>query len=159
MKVRIPVIYLALLLATGADAANLPVEIRTQVVFQLPLNLTQLPAGLTKLRVECNVHGPAVNNSVAARDGSQSTHHARAYVELPVSGGQIVTTASVTVEVLLDETTLDSSGGSGSNANYDCGIMGYSGSSRSWQDFDPAHADPTLRISPNPVPLTGGFTW
>src|SRR5437773_11658440 len=71
------------------------------VTFQVPLNLTKIALAVSKVRIVC------VIDSLALPSLSITTPGGTAFgsVEFPVSGGQIITTATVVVPV----TTLDTS--------------------------------------------------
>src|SRR5437899_1436708 len=72
------------------------------VTFQVPLNLTRIPTGITSVRVFCLVRSdalPAVD--VSGTDRSSGNYSGR----LAVTGGQVVSNAAVVVPI----TTLDTS--------------------------------------------------
>src|SRR5947208_3578741 len=70
------------------------------VTFQVPLNLTRIPTDITSVQVECVIRSDALPAlDVTGTDRSSQGLS----VQLAVTGGQVVTTASLVVPI----TTLD----------------------------------------------------
>ena len=116
-----------LLAAPASTAAQASIEITVKV----PLNLTQLSPDLQKVRVSCTIQTGAIPGG-----GASQTQ------ELPVSGGQVVTTATLVFPL----TNLDLSTTWGRNARVVCGIQGYS-TATSWHSFDGPNAALPVRTN------------
>jgi len=119
------------------------------VTFKVPLNLTGIATAITKVKVGCNINSPAL--PVVA---GSAANVVSAFVEIPVSGGQVVTTATVVVPV----SRLDTSNGK-TSATYRCIMWGFSQTGQDWDTFDEMAPRPIYRLSPTPANITGTFTW
>ena len=117
---------------------------QSDVTFKVPLNLTQVSSDIAKVAVYCSISSIAIVNR-AAKLGAQQ--------EIPVSGGQLVTTVTVVVPVSgLDNPV-------GKTATYECLLSGFSTSLQQWQPFNSASAVPAFRLTPTPAGLSGTFNW
>jgi hypothetical protein len=148
MKMRIPSFVVAGLLVVAGGAIR-PAEAQQRVgdvTFTVPLNITQLSPDITKVAVYCRITGPAITT----RSGNIG-----AQVELVPQGGQVVTTATVVVTWPLTDMTDPT----GTQANYDCLLSGFSNSLQRWDRFYEEQATPVFRLKPTPPALTGTFTW
>ena len=114
------------------------------VTFTVPINVTKLSKDITNLKVACKISSTAISNKDKSRIGG---------VNLPVSGGQVVTTA--TVVVTLDLT--DNAAGMG--ATFECELNRFSGSLQNYDSFSETQANPAFRVTPTPVVLSGSFVW
>ena len=152
MIVRIPasIIAICLMSASGTSVAQ---SASGDVTFRLPLNLTQLSLDVAKVAVSCNIISDAIPLSPGKAKGTTTMGTLSKQVEIPVSGGQLVTTAIVVVPVGgLDNPV-------GKTANCDCSISGYSTSLQQWSLFEEGHATTAFRLSPTPPRITGSFVW
>jgi hypothetical protein len=118
-------IALALLSIDSASAQSASAD----VTFAVPLNLTNLAGDITKVRVTCSM--PYGNLSM----GSTTPAMRRGEVELPVTGGQVVTTALVLVALPATAMRPDIVG---TTQSYSCVLHGYSPSLgwNEWNDLD-----------------------
>jgi hypothetical protein len=118
---------------------------QSDVTFKVPLNLTQVSSDIAKVAVYCQITSTAI---VSNRMGKLSAQQ-----EIPVSGGQLVTTVTVVVAVSgLDNPV-------GKTATYECMLSGFSTSMQLWQAFNSASTVPAFRLTPTPGGLSGTFAW
>ena len=152
-----------LLLPTYAGAQANPGDI----TFTVPLNITQLFGDIVKVRVNCSVMSEAiVVNRVTGKGGVQGPGAVWKEQEFPVSGGKVVTTATIVVSVagaLADA--------AGKQAAYSCTLSGFSNAQQKWMPFnyamgtaggavDLSATDPAFRLSPpGALGISGTFTW
>jgi hypothetical protein len=132
------------------------------ITFTIPVNLTQLANGLGKVRVGCEIQSDAitVNRQPTKAQGPGSgpgVVYAKSQ-EIPISGGQVTTTATVVVStagVLNDPI--------GKSAAYLCALEGFSNAQQRWMPFNYSipisGTEPALRLTPNPGSQSGSFTW
>ena len=74
-------------------------------------------------------------------------------VDVPVSGGQAVTTVTVVwAWALVDNAA-------GVAASYECSLLGFSGSLQNYDSFSETQANPAFQVTPTPVALSGSFVW
>jgi hypothetical protein len=113
--------------------------------------------------VICHITSDAA--AVRTGKGAAQRRHLGAQIELPVSAGQLVTTARVIVPVaarrFTDETTGIYSDPAGKTANYHCVLMGFS-SKRTpggWNQFTDNNTNASFGLSPTPSSITGNFVW
>lgn len=117
----------------------------SDVTFTVPLNLKNVSSDIAKVAVFCRIRSAAITTT---RDGTLSRQ-----VEVPVTGGQLVTTVSVVVAVSgLDNPV-------GNPATYECSLTGFSTSLQRWDVFSDTHTVPAFRLTPTPAGLTGSFKW
>jgi hypothetical protein len=125
------------------------------VTFELPLNLTQVDSDIMKVEVKCFITSEAITpHSAAGLVYGGDGRVLGGMVELPVDGGQLVTTAQIVVPTnnrLVDPI--------GKSATYACQIRGYSIGQQNWGEFSETHSIPAFRLTPTPEVLTGTFTW
>jgi hypothetical protein len=153
------VVVVSLLVAMPAAAQTNPGELS----FTVPLNITNLMADITRVRVACSVTSQAITvGRFVVKNVLQPGSVANS-VELPVSGGQVLTTVTVTVSVagVLEDPA-------GKVAAYSCGLVGYSNALREWRPFNHCSSSATgnlctevqLRLTPSQFPNNSGtFTW
>ncbi|MEK6689540.1 MAG: hypothetical protein AABZ01_13910 [Gemmatimonadota bacterium] len=116
----------------------------TAVTFTMPVNVTKLSRDITTVRVSCAISSAAIVGMNKTRAGS---------VDVPVSGGQAVATATVVVAPdLLDNAA-------GVAATYECSLLGFSGSLQNYDSFSETQALPAFRVTPTPVAVKGSFVW
>jgi len=131
------------------------------VTFEVPLNLTRLAPDITNVMVTCGITSDAF--PMRKLRGVAVKQPQGAQVELPVSAGQLVTTARVVVPItadkFMDPVTMIRQDPTGKPADYQCDIMGFSTKVGVWQPFDQKAPVASLQVSPSPVPITGTFTW
>lgn len=125
------------------------------VTFELPLNLTQVHSDIIKVEVKCFIQSEAITpHGAAALAYGGEGRVLIGGVELPVEGGQLVTTAQVVVPTnnrLVDPI--------GKSATYACQIRGYSIFEERPSEFSENHSILAFRLTPTPETLTGTFTW
>lgn len=142
------VAFIALLPISGA--AQSPA---VEVTFQVPLNLTRLEPDITRVRVSCTIASRALN--FLARDDNNR----RGQVEIPVTGGEVRTTATVVVAIPAGVLQHPETEG----ADYECSIAGFSvgsrGTDEGWDLFNANQAKLSFRITPTPANLVGKFPW
>lgn len=120
-----------------------------EVTFKVPLNLTKLSTDIAKVRVSCRLQSTAL---VAVNSSGQQAHDMVVGIDVPVSNGQVVTTATV----VFSNFTLTNPGGA--TATYQCTLMGLDNTG-SGSNFSETNPDPKFRLTPTPAPLTGTFAW
>lgn len=147
MTRRLCTAVLVTCLVTAARSATAQTTTDPEIKFTMPLNLTQISSDISKVAVWCYITSQGV---ITTRDG-----RLQAQVELPVSGGQLVTT--VTVSVAAPSASL--SDPIGKPATYSCSLSGYSTSLQRWDLFNATSTVAAFRLSPTPQPITGSFTW
>jgi len=147
------------------------------VFFEVPLNLTQLAADLTKVAVTCVVvnqndtqNAPNLGNASGGfgitfgannnpLDTPMAGEWGRKKVEVPVAGGQVVTTKIVVVTIS-DTATWHQAEHYGITLAYVCFLSGYSGRMQGWGPLGMgAPISEVFALSPSPEPITGEFTW
>lgn len=129
------------------------------VTFEAPINLTRMWGEITKVAVWCTISSEVL---IGTR-----TKKLSAQLELPVSAGQLVTTARVVVPVpttaFTDPTMAITSGPTGKPASYQCSLSGFStlptNYGGGWHQFSADSTNPAFRLSPTPASLTGSFVW
>lgn len=132
-------------LATTGSAIAGPFD----VTFQVPLNLTKLATDITKVRVFCEILSAALVTGNLVGGPALAT-------EVPVSAGQVVSTATVVIPI----NSLDTS--KATSAQYHCQLEGFSQTLQRWYPFSETATDARFRLSPTPglIPASGGtFTW
>lgn len=145
MKMRSALSFLMLI--TPAVPQRLAAQTGTvsaDVTVNVPINVTQLGPEVTKIKLLCSITSVAITN---APNNTVSKNQ-----ELPVSGGQVVTTASL----LFSVTGLDNP--VGKQFTVACYTQGYSSSSNSWGDLNDTATNPSFKVS---SPMRNGltFTW
>lgn len=145
---------LATVLAVGLFAvapASVAQTTSGDVTFEMPLNLTDMSSDIIKIQVACSITSDAIPPNQPGPKGASRT--VKAQIELPVTGGQLVTTAKVVVPVSGLDNPI------GKTANYKCSITGYSASLQRWNWFSEADPTPAFRLMPTPERFTGSFVW
>lgn len=122
------------------------------VTFKVPLNVTRISPEITKVEVFCDILSEAL--PTVGRTGSVG--HARAFVDLSPTGGQVVTTATVVVPVSSLNTSATPTAGT---ASYTCTFTGFSQPLQRWDRFSATQAVAAFRLSPTPADISGTFTW
>jgi hypothetical protein len=120
------------------------------VTFKVPVNLTRLSLDITKVRVDCRLQSNAI---LFVDPQGQETHSMRVQTDIPVTGGQLVTTATV---VFSNFSLLNPSGVS---ASYECDLLGYSATQATWSPFSASAPVPAFRLTSTPAPIPGTFVW
>jgi len=144
MNARIVVVALTACLVAAPNLVVAQTTTGSDVTFKVPLNLTQVSSDIAKVAVWCVISSTAITT----RDGKLSKQE-----DLPVSGGQLVTTATVVVAVSgLDNPV-------GKVAGYECRLSGFSTSLQRWDVFSETQTVPAFRLSPTPAVLQGSFVW
>lgn len=126
------------------------------VTFEVPVNLTRLSPYVSKVAVTCQFGSTIDLNIGTVGMTSGATGVLYKMVELPVSAGQVVTTAHVVVTV---PSTPDFK--PGQSLMYQCALTALSsepGVGSGWQPFDPKYGT-SFNVSPTPLPITGKFVW
>lgn len=122
--------------------------VSASVTLQVPVNLTQLGPDVEKVRVGCSVNSLAITNGTGT-----GSHEITKTQELPVSGGSVVTTASL----VFSFTQLDNP--VGKNATIVCTLNGWSTSQQKWIQFVPGEPNPSFRTTTTVGFLDGSFVW
>ena len=150
MLLMASVISLALS-ATAAAQSN-------DVTISVPLDFTRLLPDLSKVAVECTIPGGDAS-SPFGRDGVTGR------TELNVTGGQLVTTATVVLALGNVNPPV------GTIVRYTCTLSGFSTAQNAWgalfAQSNSATQNPAFRIWLNPAPpfpsqafiVTGNFFW
>ena len=149
--------FLGLSNSVAAQFGTLPAGVFVSAVtFTLPLNLTQLPPDLERVKFVCAVFGEGMASPLGTLntppDPTSESYPFKQ--ELFVTGGQVVATASVQVVMLLDGTKDPLN----KPAHYRCGVMGYSKSLNRWEVFSETPSAPVFMLKPAPV-IEGTFNW
>jgi hypothetical protein len=137
-----------LLALPNAGAAQSPAG---DVTLQVPLNLTQLSTDIAKILIRCSITSSALRVTEPKTGQVGTTLSNR--IEVPVTGGRLVTTAKI---VFSPQTLVDPTGKS---ANYQCDLIGFSNSQQNWSPFSDSAPIAAFRLSPTPAPLAGSFVW
>lgn len=155
MQMRMAVggfLFLAFIAAGEAGAQTVPGD----VTFEVPINLTRLSPYLSSAAVTCVFGNRVVDPaSIGTTDSGKGVLVKQ--VELPVSAGQVVTTARVVIAV---PATVEYK--PGQTLYYQCVLSALSsepGAGSGWQRLDQKPRSASLQVSPVPVPITGTFTW
>ena len=148
-RVTVAVFLLCLAMPFGEVSAQ---TIPGDVTFEVPINLTRLSSYLSKVAVNC-MFGPTIDPNIGTTSSGKDVLSNR--VELPVSAGQVVTTARVVIAV--PTTPLYKPG---QVLNYQCALTALSSdpNGSGWQPFDPKYGT-SFNVAPTPLPITGTFTW
>lgn len=123
------------------------------VTFEVPINLTRLSPYLSKVAVTC-MFGTTIDPNLGTTSSGKDTLSNR--VELPVSAGQVVTTARVVIAVPATPQYKPRQ-----VLNYQCALSALSsepGVGSGWQPFDPKNGT-SFNVSPTPLPIKSTFTW
>lgn len=139
------------LCAPGALSAQTTPYVETSVTFLVPVNLTQLSPDLEKVRLLCNLTSSVLNMSAPWGNGTVPIP----MDEVPVTSGQVVTTLRIVIPIL-DYWLQDPIG---KQADYQCGLQGYSKSLQRWDQFTDHATDAVFRLTPTPPILQGSFVW
>jgi len=124
------------------------------VTFEVPINLTRLSPYLSKVAVTC-MFGPRIDPNMGMT--SQGTDVLSNRVELPVSAGQVVTTARVVIAVPTTPPYKP-----GQVLTYQCALSALSSepmAGSGWQPLDQKAPVASLQVSPMPLPITNTFIW
>ncbi len=121
------------------------------ITFQVPLNLKDVSADITNVKVTCMVHG---DEAIGMQRKATANWADEKEVEVPVSGGALATTVAVPV------TISDTSNATvGTSANYACSLTGFSSSLQRWSEFSETAESAPFRLIPAPQPIAGSFVW
>jgi len=150
-KVTVAALFLCLSMLSGEVSAQ---TIPGDVTFEVPVNLTRLSPYLSKVAVTC-MFGPRIDPNMGMT--SQGTDVLSNRVELPVSAGQVVTTARVVIAIpttplYKPEQVL----------TYQCTLSALSSepmAGSGWQPLDQKAPVASLQVSPTPLPITNTFNW
>jgi hypothetical protein len=141
----VPALLPIVVMATPASAAAQTVS--AEVTLKVPVNLTQFGPDVSKARVGCNIRSDAITNGDANRSISKLQ-------EVPMSGGQLVTTVSVTFSF----TNLDNP--TGKTAIVTCSLDGFSTSKQTWLQFTGGATIPDFKTNGSSLGLIdGSFVW
>lgn len=134
----------ALLVPSGAIDAQ---TVSAEVTIKVPVNLTQLGPDVGKVVVACNIQSSAITN------GSPNVNEVNRFTDVPVSGGQVVTT----VTLVFSLTQLNNP--VGKTAAVLCNLTGWSTSQQAYVQFGPNSPNPSFRTTTNPPDLNSTFVW
>lgn len=143
------------------------------ITFEVPVHLTRLSSYVSKVAVTCMIERGVVpdpdpnhpeknySRAVKAHPNMGTTSASREAlfntVELPVSAGQVVTTAHVVVTVPSTPPFKP-----GESMMYECALTASSsenGVGGGWKPFSPKEKGTSLNVSPTPLPIWGTFVW
>jgi hypothetical protein len=150
-KVTIAALFLCLSMLFGEVSAQ---TVPGDVTFEVPINLTRLSPYLSKVAVTCQF-GTMIDPYIGTTSSGKDVLFNR--VELPVSAGQVVTTARVVIAVPATPPYKP-----GQVLNYECALSALSSDpmgGNGWQPLSQKVPVASLQVSPVPVPITGTFTW
>jgi len=144
--------------ALAIPASSIAQAVSADVTLKFPLNLTQLPPDVSKVRVECEISSAAITDAepgLAGRSFAPGVpRNVRKSQEFPVSGGQVVTPATL----LFSFTALNDP--VGKTADISCELWGWSISVQSWNTLGETSAVPAFRTISASVPvITSSFVW
>jgi hypothetical protein len=161
-------ILVALAMSAVAFPAGAPENIRYEpapsddVVFEVPINLTQLASDITKVDVTCTLTSDAITEAGPRGSSRQLAGH----VVLDVSNGQVVKPATTVVVAVPADRVQDPAK---HPFNWECRLTGYSIGSRpppparrypaGWDTFAERHDKASFVMSPAPPVLSGEFNW
>lgn len=155
MQTRVTVAMFLLCLAMPFGEVNAQ-TIPGDVTFEVPVNLTRLSSYISKVAVTCQFGSTIDPNIGTIGTTSGATGVLYKKVELPVSAGQVVTTAHVVVTV---PSTTDFK--PAQSLMYQCALTALSsepGVGSGWLPFDPKYGT-SFNVSPTPLPITNTFNW
>jgi hypothetical protein len=137
--------FLAVVVALTAATSPRSLTAQTTVTFEVPVKVTQLSTEILKIRVLCNIRSDAI---VAPSAGGASEVD-----EVPVVGGQVVTTMRVIF--VFPEGTLRAP--VGKTATYSCelGLRTATGAGA----FSETSSNLAHVVKPQPAVITGTFVW
>jgi hypothetical protein len=140
----------ALLAISGAAVAQ-----SSDVTIRVPLNLTQLAADISRLRVQCSVTSDAFGYDSGGRRIYDAPSGERV---INVSNGRVVTTLDVLVPISSSQFVGPTIG---QGASYECVLDAFSTSQQQWDVFSLSHSNPAYRVVLSPVIslIQGSFTW
>jgi hypothetical protein len=144
--------------ALAVPASSTAQAVSADVTLKFPLNLTQLPPDVSKVRVECVISSAAITDAEPGLAGTSFAPGTPRYVrktqEFPVSGGQVVTA----VTLLFSFTALNDP--VGKTADIICQLWGWTISVQSWNALGETSAVPALRtIRASEQAITSSFVW
>jgi hypothetical protein len=122
----------------------------TEVTIKIPVNLTSFGPDVAKVKVWCNLNSDAITNGTGT-----GNHYLQQVQEIPVSGGQVTTTASLVFSL----TQLDNP--VGKTANLNCAIQGWSTTEQVWRGFMATSPNPSFKSLSGDAfgTITSSFTW
>lgn len=126
----------------------------TSVTFTMPVKLTQLPPDLERVRLQCQLTGNLGGTSLYTA-ASALEPLLKPTDEVLVTSGQLVTTMKVMIVLPIE---LFSTNVSGSLADYECRLSGYSKALKVWDLLDEAQTVAVFKVTPTPK-VTGQFKW
>ena len=136
-------LMMACLTAPSSSAAQ---TTQAEVTLKVPVNLTQLGPDVSKIIVGCSIRSDAITTGGTNREVTRTQ-------ELPVSGGAVVTTASI----VFSFTGLDNP--VGKSASIVCSLNGWSASQGTWTQFTPGAANPAFRTTTTVSMIDASYTW
>lgn len=145
-----------LLLAIAAPVPVAAQQSPVTLTFEVPVNLTRLPASINVVRVSCLLQSQGLSRGANYIGGTPTR---TAGTDVTVTGGA-VSRAVVEVVMTLDPSDLQNP--SGKQAAYECDLLVREPSPRApWMPFRDAQSRgyPDLVLTPAPAKLTGQFVW
>jgi hypothetical protein len=137
------------LIAPRPSAAQVPAE----VTLKVPVNLTKLGPDVTRIKVQCSIQSNAITAGENLEYLGTSTNTVLQVQEFPVSGGQVVTTASFVFAF----TKLDNPVGKTAAAG--CNLVGWSESQLRYLQFGPGETNPSFRVTSTVAGINSYFDW
>lgn len=150
MKLRMSATLLTGCVLVTSNAVNAQTN-AGDVTLRVPLNLTRLSPEIAKVVVSCKLESAAIGD----QNGQPITGRLvvlDAKQEIAVTGGQVVTTASVVFSIpsLVNPSAYQ--------AIYGCRLTGITKAGRS-DGFSAITPDPVFRLVPTPANFEGTFAW
>jgi hypothetical protein len=128
-------------LSSGAVAQTSSPDLR----FVIPLNLSNLPADMSRIAVECDAGLPP--------GGKESMRKGR--YEVAVVDGMVDTVVTVVIATAGDPWK------PGQTLSYTCALLAYSSARNTWITYGEKLSpdNRSFALSPTPAPITGSFVW
>jgi hypothetical protein len=146
-KIAVVLAFVSLGLASGPAGAQ---STSADVTFAVPLNLTNLAADITKVRVRCSFLRVGSSAPTPGLDRAGE-------VEIPVTGRQVVTTAQVVV--MVPPTAVGPEITAGTSQRYVCALDGYS-AALGWGGFSDRAPNGSFKTTQAVTASVGGmFQW
>jgi hypothetical protein len=142
-------LMLIILVAPEPSAAQVPAE----VTLKVPVNLTKLGPDVTRIRLQCSIQSDAITAGENLEYFGTSTNTVIQIQEFPVSGGQVVTTASFMFGFAKLNNPVGKSAAAG------CNLVGWSESQMKYLQFGPGETNPSFRVTSTVTGINSYFDW
>lgn len=151
MKCLLRVVLLTACLVGVPGGAGAQTTTGGDVTFRVPLNLTRISPDIATIVVACRLESAAIGDQNGQPIVDRTSRLDRQQ-EFPVTGGQVITTATIVFSIpsLVDPSRYP--------AIYGCRLLGITKSGMSG-GFSATSTDLAFRLSPTPAVIEGTFTW